>query len=80
MGSPVSPIVANLYMEHFEREALWSASNPPSIGLGMWMTLWSSNNRSINKYSWNISIAKFQQPSLLLKITKEMGPSPSLIP
>ena len=29
MGSPVSPIVANLYMEHFEREALHSASNPP---------------------------------------------------
>ena len=29
MGSLVSPIVANLYMEHFEREALWSASNPP---------------------------------------------------
>ena len=29
MGSLVNPIVANLYMEHFEREALWSASNPP---------------------------------------------------
>ena len=29
MGSLVSPIVANLYMEHFEREALQSASNPP---------------------------------------------------
>ena len=29
MGSPVSPIVANLYMEHFEREAVQSASNPP---------------------------------------------------
>ena len=29
MGSPVSPIVANLYVEHFEREALWSASRPP---------------------------------------------------
>ena len=29
MGSPVSPIVANLYMEHFEMEALPSASNPP---------------------------------------------------
>ena len=28
MGSPVSPIVANLYMEHFERKALHSASNP----------------------------------------------------
>ena len=27
MGSPVSPIVANLYMEHFEREALRSPSH-----------------------------------------------------
>ena len=29
MESPVSPIVANLYMEHFEREVLRSASLPP---------------------------------------------------
>ena len=29
MGSPVSPIVANLYMESFERKALRSATNPP---------------------------------------------------
>ena len=29
MGSLVSPIAANLYREHFEREALWSAFNPP---------------------------------------------------
>ena len=29
MGSLVSPIIANLYMEHFEREALWTASNTP---------------------------------------------------
>ena len=28
MGSLGSPIVANLYMEHFEREALQSASTP----------------------------------------------------
>ena len=28
MGSLVSPIVANLYMEHFERKAFWSAPNP----------------------------------------------------
>ena len=28
MGSLVSPIVANLYMEHFEREAVWSSSTP----------------------------------------------------
>ena len=28
MGSPVSPIVANLYMEHLEGRALRSAANP----------------------------------------------------
>ena len=28
MWSLVSAIVANLYMEHFEREAIWSAPTP----------------------------------------------------
>ena len=28
MGSPVSPIVANLYMEYFEQQALITASHP----------------------------------------------------
>ena len=28
MGSPVSPIVGNLYMKNFEREALWSVLTP----------------------------------------------------
>ena len=31
MGSPVSPIVANLYMEYLEQKALSSAPNPPSF-------------------------------------------------
>ena len=31
MGSPVSPIVANLYMESFKRKALGSAFNPPGM-------------------------------------------------
>ena len=31
MGSPVSPIVANLYMEHFERKALSTASTPKAM-------------------------------------------------
>ena len=31
MGSPISPIVANLYMEHFERIALSTAPNSPDI-------------------------------------------------
>ena len=54
IGSLVSPIVANLYMEHFEREALRSATNPPGfgLGLGLWMTLLSSRNRPITNYFW----------------------------
>ena len=31
MGSLVGPIVANLYMEHFEREVLRSTSHPPRL-------------------------------------------------
>jgi len=31
MGSPISPIVANLYMEHFEKFVLSTAPNPPDI-------------------------------------------------
>ena len=32
MGSPVSPIVANLYMEYFEQKALSTAPHPPVLG------------------------------------------------
>ena len=40
MGSPVSPIVANLYMEAFEQQALTTAPTPPSFyGRYMWMIL-----------------------------------------
>ena len=31
MGSPVSPIVCNLYMESFEQRALATAKNPPDV-------------------------------------------------
>ena len=31
MGSPVSPIVANIYMEAFEHRAINAALNPPRI-------------------------------------------------
>ena len=35
MGSPVSPIVANLYMEYLEQKALSTAPIPPGSGTGM---------------------------------------------
>ena len=31
MGSPLSPNVANIYMERFEEEALATAPHPPSL-------------------------------------------------
>ena len=31
MGSPLSPIVANIFMESFEKEALETAPHPPSL-------------------------------------------------
>ena len=64
MGSLVSPIVANLYMEHFNTKALWSASHPLGIGSGLWMTPGSSNKRLTNRHFWIISIAWIQQSSL----------------
>ena len=31
IGSPLSPIIANIFMEHFEKQALESAPHPPSL-------------------------------------------------
>ena len=31
MGSPISPLIANLFMEEFEVKALSTAQNPPSM-------------------------------------------------
>ena len=53
MGSPVSPIVANLYMEYLEQKALSTAPHPPSSGAGMWMIPLSSTRRPTNKASFN---------------------------
>ena len=55
MGSQVSPTVANLYMEHFEGEALRSTSHPSGFGIGLWMMPGSSSNRHISNFSWIIS-------------------------
>ena len=54
MGSPVSPIVANLYMEHLEREVLRSALTPPRHWFRYMDDTLSFNNRLTNKYFWII--------------------------
>ena len=38
MGSPLSPIIANFYMEEFETKALSIAPNPQLGGKGLLMT------------------------------------------
>ena len=38
MGSPISPLVANLFMEDFKARALSTSSIPPGSGLDMWTT------------------------------------------
>ena len=42
MGSPVSPIVANLYMEYFEQKALSTVTHPLGFGSGALRTHLSS--------------------------------------
>ena len=53
MGSPVSPIVANLYMEYLEQKVLSTAPHPLVSGAGMWMPPLLSARKSINKASSN---------------------------
>ena len=53
MGSPVSPIVANLYMEDLEQKALSTTTPPLASGAGLWMTPLSFTRRSTNKTSYN---------------------------
>ena len=80
MGSLVSPIVANLYMECFERKAIRSAINSPGHGIGLWMTHGSAKNRHTNKHSWTTSIAWIKQSSLQWKGIKKIELFHSLIP
>ena len=54
MGSPLSPIVANIYMERFEEEALATVPHPQVCGKGMWMTHLSSKKKSTEMSFYNI--------------------------
>ena len=80
MGSPVSPIVANLYMEYLEQKALSTAPPPLGFGPGLWMTPLSSTMRSTNKTSFNTLTVSTLPSGLQWRTTRGMGPSPSWTP
>ena len=70
MGSPVSPIVANIYMEAFENRAISMALHPPRLR-GMLMiplcynTIHTKKSSSITSTQWTLP-----SNSLLRKVKK----------
>ena len=80
MGSPVSPIVANLYMEYFEQKALKYCTPPPGSGTGMLLIHLPSKGKPINRISYNTVTLLTLPFSLQWRTTRRMGPSPSWTP
>ena len=82
MGSPLSPIVANLYIEYLEQKALQKVllHTHPGSGTGLWMIHLSSTRRPANKASFNTSTVLTLPLSLQWRTTRRMGPSPSWTP
>ena len=80
MGSQVSPIFANLYMEYFEQKALSTASHPLGYDTGVWITLLSSKRKKINKTSYNTLTVLTQLYNLHLRTIRKMVPSFSWTP
>ena len=58
MGSVVSPMATNLYMQYFEQKALRTATRPPKYGSGIWMTLGLSKGKIVNKTSLQYNVIR----------------------
>ena len=80
MGFPLSPIVANLYMEYLEQKALNTAPHPLGSGAGMCMTSLLSTRKPINKASSNTLTVLTLPLNLQWRTTRRMVPSPSRTP
>ena len=77
MGSPISPIVASIYMEYFELKAHSTPPQPPGFGEGMWMTHLSSRRKSTSRSSYNTLIVLTPPYNLQWRSTRRIVPSPS---
>ena len=56
MGSPISPLVANLFMGNFEARAIGTDPNPSGSGLGTWITPLLSTRQNTHSNSLSTSI------------------------
>ena len=54
MGSPICPIVTNVYFEEFENKAINLAPQPPFSGEDLWMTHAPSSSHPRGQVSLNI--------------------------
>ena len=64
MGSPISPLIANIFMEEFEVKALQSFSHPLPFGLGLWMTPLSSIRQNTARIYYNTLTTRTHTSSL----------------
>ena len=71
MGSPISPLSANLFMEEFEIMAI-SSTPHPAYSLHLWMTPLSSNRQNTVTSSSSTSTPKTPISSSLLRTPKKM--------
>ena len=58
MGSPISPLIANIFMEEFEVKGLQSFPNPPPFGSGLCMTHLSSTRQNTVRTYYNTSTTR----------------------
>ena len=58
MGSPISTLIANIFMEEFELQPLSSFPHPLHSGSGLWMTPLSSTRQNTARNFFNISTTK----------------------